>query len=408
MIQLFSCYKQPLQMSAKSPRVGNTVQATSSKGTALSTDRFELNHQKKGDSSPVYESALSIGEYGLPTGHLYEDCFKAERKISNLPGVVHVNKIRSLDPSEKDPAKAYASEITLDLKGTRLSKKTTPGEHISFLDISNPDLFPATFHQKLRKAGSKNTLKPEAFFPLKDVRVKNFTIASPQGGERNWLGRPNGKIKLIVRRVETAEGYKGPLTNFLVSRKKGDGLVFAAPISHHFLGPKANTPALFLGVGSSVSPYIAMLRTRFEQERGPYAETYLGIGHTRQSLEYERKALHRFANKPNHHFTYRPVFSRESEKSNDVPYVQSLIQKPEEAQKIFNLILNPKSQIYISGFWGFSEQIEEALKKSALSNPQLGVTVKQLEAALETAKQENRYHVEGEIRQDLAEGLQGY
>lgn len=408
MLQLFSNRKQHSQFPVKGQQGGSTLQATNRKPFALQTDRLELSHRKTASTSPVYESALNIGEYGLPAGHIYEDCFKAERKTSNLPGVVHVNKIRSLDPSEKNPSKAYASEITLDLKGTRLSKKTTPGEHISFLDISNPDLFPTAFHQKLRKTGPKNVLKPETFFPLKDVRVKNFTIASPQGGERNWLGRPNGKIKLIVRRVETAEGYKGPLTNFLVSRKKGDGLVFAAPISHHFLGPKANTPALFLGVGSSVSPYIAMLRTRFEQEQGPYAETYLGIGHTRQSLEYERKALNRFASKPNHHFTYRPVFSRESEKSNGVPYVQSLIQKPEEAQKIFNLILNPKSQIYISGFWGFSEQIEAALKKSALSNPQLGVTVKQVETALETAKQENRYHVEGEIRQDLAEGLQGY
>lgn len=408
MIQLFSNRKQPLQIPIKNQRESSTPQTTVVKLAVLQTDRVDFGHKKKVSTSPVYEPALKIGEYGLPPGHIYEEFFQADRAKGNLPGVARIDRIHSLDPSENDPAKAYASEIIVDLNRTRLAGKTTPGEHISILNISDISLFPSGFHQKLRQADPKTQLTLAELNKLKDMRYGNFSIASARGGERDWLGRPNGKIKLIVRRVETPEGRKGPLTNFLVNLKKGDGFLFAAPPSHHFLGPKANTPALFLGVGSSVSPYLGMLQTRFELEKGPYADTYLGIGHTRQSLEYERKALNRFARKPSHHFTYRPVFSRESKKSDHIQYVQDLIQKPEEAQKVFSLILNQKSQIYISGFLGFDEQIQKALRKSAESNPQLGVTPKQIEAAIETAKQENRYHVEGDIRQDLAEGLQGY
>lgn len=373
-------------------------------------DTVQFGERRKRESSPAsprYEPQLRVGTYGVPQGHSHEKYFRADRPVSNPPGVVRVARIRSLDPDEKNPAKAYASEVTIDLRGTALAGKTTPGEHFSFLDTNDPNVFPETFRQAIKSDGPKYQFSAEDLEKLKTARIKNFSVASPVGGERNRFGKPTGKIKLLVRRVETPT-HKGPFTNFLVSRKRGDSLVLATPLSHHFVGPKAQTPALFLGVGSSIAPYLGMLRTRFEQETGPYAETYLGIGHTRQGVEYYGKKLRKFARKENHHFTYRPVFSREAEKSEGIPYVQALIQNRDDARKIFSLILNPKSQIYISGFCGFEEQLLEALKKSTHQNPDLGVTETRLMKAIEKARQEDRFHVEGDIRKDMAEGLQGY
>lgn len=434
-------YTLPTQTAFRPSRTSQTAAARPSILTTPATDTVHFGSKQPSTPSPVYEPSLTIGEYGLPPGHLYEEFFKAGRPISNLPGVAKVDRVRSLDPSEKDPAKAYASELTLNMKGTRLAGKTTPGEHISILSTSDRNQFSTEFRQKLRQNGPDTQFTEKDLSLLKDQRYGNFSIASPKGGETDWLGRPNGKIKLIIRRVEktdydpktgTTRIHKGPLTNFLVNLKKGDGVVFAAPQSHHFLGPKAETPSLFLGVGSSVAPYIGMLETRFEQEKGPYAETYLGIGHTVQGLEYRAKSLRRHASKTNHQFTYRPVYSRETDKEslskaalrifrncicnknperNTQPkprYVQELIQQPQEAEKIFRILLNPKSRIYISGFIGFDQQIQEALKKSALNNPQLGITPIQLEEAIEKAKTEKRYLVEGDIRRDMSEGLQGY
>lgn len=378
------------------------------KTAVYDTVQFGARRPRLAFNTATYPPRREIGTYSPPKSHMYYDTFDpAGRAVPNPPGVATIQKIVSLDPSTVDPKQAYASEVTVSLKGTRLAGNTVPGEHLTFLDISDSQVADDTLKAALKAQGPAYRFTPQNLQALSAARLKNFTIASPLGGERDWKGKPNGTVKLIVRRVEH-HGVKGPMTNYIVSRQAGDPLVFVAPISHHFLGPTAKTPAVFIGVGSSVSPYVSMLKTRFEQEVGPYAETYLAIGHTRQSLEYYGDLLRKYAGKEKHHFTYRPVFSRESDKSNGVAYVQSLLQKEEEAKKLFKLILNPKSHIYVSGFFGFDQQIVDALKQSAQKNSRLNVSPERLEEALEKARAEHRFHVEGEVRQDLAEGLQGY
>jgi len=346
---------------------------------------------------------------------MYFETFKTEQGHWNPPGVARIASVKSLDPTTSDPTRAYASEVMVDLRGTKLFGKTTPGEHLSLLDISNPQTFTPEFIQNIKTQGCQYQFTDQDFENLGGARLKNFTIASPLGGERDKYGRPTGLVKLIVRRVEFTQQQdgvrrliKGPMTNYLVGLKPGDPIVFAAPISHHFLGPTAPTPAIFFGVGTSITPYEGMLRTRFEQEKGPYGDTYLAIGHTRQALEYDRELFEKFARNRKNNFTYRPVFSREPEKSGGINYVQSLIQNPAEARKIFALVLNPKAQIYVSGFLNFDQQLLDALKLSARNNPALGVNEAMIESAWLKAFVEDRLHVEGEVRQDLQEGLQGY
>lgn len=389
---------------------------------AKDTVAFGYSRRKSNFDTPTYPPKLEIGTYSPPRNYPFYDIFDpVGREKPNPPGIAKVEKIVSLDPTESDPKQAYASEVTVNLKGTRLYGKTVPGEHLTVLDISNPKVADDSFKEAMKEQGSAYQFTPRDLQCLGTAKVGNFTIASPMGGERGAMGKPNGKIKLIVRRVEqevvqdgVKKRVKGPLTNYIVSRKPGDALVFAAPISHLFVGPTAKTPAAFFGVGSSVAPYVSMLRTRFEQEAGPYADTYLAIGHTRSGLEYYGKIFRKFARNKNNHFTYRAVYSRESSKSNGVAYVQNLIQQEEEAEKIFKLILNPKAHIYVSGFVatetqpGFAEQILEALKKSAQKNSRLNVTPEQIEAAFIKATAEQRFHMEGDVRQDLAEGVQGY
>lgn len=413
-------------------------------------------------ASDTYQPQVPIGVHGLPPSHMYCETFDPESKGWNSPGVARVVSVKSLDPSTQDPTRAYASEVIVDLRGTRMFGKTTPGEHLSMLDISDPSIFTPDFIQRLTTQGAAYQFTPQDFENLGKARLKNFTIASPMGGERkrypclphqiavkwehllevlmarigghsglkprisaqdmappvsDWdaFGKLTGHVRLIVRRVECEQEVngkrvmvKGPMTNFLVSRKPGDPLVFAAPIGHHFMGPKAGTPAIFFGVGTSVTPYEAMLRTRFEQEDGPYADTYLAIGHTRKALEYDRKLFKKFASKASNHFSYRPVYSRESQKSDGKKHLQDLIQDKVEARKIFALVLNPKAHIYVSGFWGLEDQLIAALKKSARTNADLGVTEARMTAAIQLAKAEGRWHMEGEVRKDLSEGLQGY
>jgi hypothetical protein len=390
---------------------------------SLSQDTAQFSRVAAVQPSPIkekqrpdrYQPKLPIGVYGLPQDHIYYDVFRDGRDKGNLPGVAKMHSVKSLDPSTKDPSKAYACEVMLDMRGTQLFGKTTPGEHLSLLDISNSNRFKPGFIQSLRfhtylqsrqvrsmkDQGRDYKFTEQDLARLAKADLKNFTIASPMGGERDQYGNPNGLLKLIVRRV-------GPLTNYLASRKPGDPMVFAAPISHHFVGPTAQTPALFIGLGSSITPYESMLRTRFELEKGPYADTYLAMGHRWQEFEYDGDMMRGFEKNADHHFTYRPVFSKQPEKSDGIKYVQSLIQKPEEARKIFSIVLNPKAQIFISGIIGIDEEILGALKDSARNNPKLGVSEETIEAAWNLAKSEDRLHAEGTIRKDEREGLQGY
>lgn len=374
----------------------------------------------------TYTPQLEPGTYGIPKNHPAYEYFP----LSNRPGVVKVQSIKSLDPFESNPAKAYSCEIIIDLKGTLLDGKTTPGEHLGFFDISDPQKFPQSFRERLRQQGDNCRFSEEELQQIGETRIKKFTIASPSGGELGPDGKPNGTVKLIVRRVEKQDGTKGPMTNFLVNLKPGDGLVLAAPIAHHFLGPKAGTPAIFLGIGTSVSPYVAMVRNRFEVEKGPYADTYLGIGHTIPEFEYEAERFRKFAQNPDNHFTYRPVFSQEPQASNGIKRIQPWIQQKEEARKVLGLLMKdeepllkklvnclwptssknstPKTHIYVSGFFGFGAQMIDAFKKAARLNPDLGYTEKQVETAINKAIDEKRWHEEGDIREDLMEGSQGY
>ncbi|MES2741181.1 MAG: hypothetical protein V4754_09530 [Pseudomonadota bacterium] len=387
-------------MSALQGKFGIRVPTKPSVGDYVEALRasFDALHA----SSGRYPVELPIGAHGLPEGHqwahLLQQADGSLRPIARL----EVKEVVSCDPDQPDPAKAYASKITLSTAGTAIDGKVTPGHHLLMLNTSTEagfsgDVAPALQDRERGVSEVLAGLSDADRAHLREAPIRNYSIFSERGGDRDQQGRNAHSVTLLVRR-------QGSCSTHLVTSKPGDVVLAAVPMSHSFVGPDNQTPALFFGLGTSVSPFRAMLKTRTRADRPP-ASSQLYINHKYQKFEYAAEELRAIADDPNNKVTYHPLFSQEPEKSGGVARLSDLVAQADQARAMFQVILQPDFHLYISGILGLSEQILDGLKATAASiSPILGEVISQ---RLDAAQRAGRIHIEGSAAREVPMPLQG-
>lgn len=329
---------------------------------------------------------MPIGQFGLPGGHVFAECFRTRSGQLQPPALLRVASVTSLDPREADPRLAYASKVTFDLHDMP-DFRPGCGQHATVVNTAEAAGFQPKLAICLAEPGTAAdrlaSLDEADAAALKTAPIRNYSFA--------------GEDMLIVRR-------QGLCSNFLVSRRPGDVVMVAAPISNAFLAPPLDAPALFFGLGTSVSPYRDMLRERCTGT-ATLATSRLYINHRHPDLEYFGTELRHMADQPDNRFAYRPLFSGAPECSGGVGRVTELIAQPDEARVVFDIVMRPNSHVYVSGVMGFAQQIESALRSAAAAiSP---IMAAQIGRALDKARQDGRFHAEGSAASGVQSGLQG-
>ena len=356
----------------------------------------------------IYDVKLQIGAHGLPDGHQWAHLFKQADGMSNPVAMLEVAAVVSRDPKDPNPATARVSEVRFNTRGTNIDDKTSPGHHLTIVNTSQNAGFSARVPEVLRRsdlnARDRLTLLDESDrAKLATAPIRNYSLASPAGGDQVEQGKSAHTVTILVRRQE-GEEHEGLCSDFLVKSRPGDVVMAGVPMGHTFVGPNNDTPALFFGIGTSVSPYRAMLATR-GRDPARSASTRLYMGHRTPELEHFGEELRCIASAPQNNAAYMPVFSAQPEDSRGMAHLDDILKHAGEARQMFIVILQPDFHIYISGKRELREQILAGLKMAALElSPILGEVIAR---RLTQADEDGRIHVEGTVAREVPMPLQG-
>ena len=200
-----------------------------------------------------------------------------------------------------------------------------------------------------------------------------YSISSPRDGER-----PNfNNLSLTVKREE-----HGVCSNYVCDLKPGDTVQLTGPFGATFLLPSDHdTHLLMICTGTGSAPFRAFTMRR--QRENPSLKDTLTLVFGARRPE-ELPYFGPLGKVPSDFMAKHFAFSRMEGETKH--YVQDKLR--EEAEKVGNLLQDPKGHIYICGLKAMEQGVEEALKDIAR-----GIGLKWSDVR-DKMREDGRYHVE--------------
>ncbi|SPF81616.1 benzoyl-CoA 2,3-epoxidase subunit BoxA [Pseudoprimorskyibacter insulae] len=200
-----------------------------------------------------------------------------------------------------------------------------------------------------------------------------YSVSSPRDGER-----PNyNNLSLTVKRED-----QGLCSNYVCDLKIGDEVRVTGPFGATFLMP--DDPAsrlLMICTGTGSAPFRAFTMRRQRMAAGAAGDMVLFFGaRTPDSLPY----FGPLGKIPDSVLKKHLVFSRQPDVAKE--YVQDRMMVEEEA--VAELLLDPKTHIYICGLRGMEEGVEKSFANIAESQGEQWIALR------DKMRDEGRYHVE--------------
>ncbi len=214
--------------------------------------------------------------------------------------------------------------------------------------------------------------------PGTDAEGKNhlprlYSVSSPRDGER-----PNyNNVSLTVKREKN-----GVCSNYVCDLKQGDEVLVTGPFGATFLMPDDADAKLLLictGTGSAPMRAFTMRRQRTVSGKSGGMTMFFGA-RTPETLPYFGPLKKVPADLLEQHLVFSRIEGRSKE------YVQDRILA--EAEKVSDLLSDPKTHIYICGLRGMEEGVDRALANVAESAGQPWIALR------DAMREEGRYHVE--------------
>ena len=228
----------------------------------------------------------------------------------------------------------------------------------------------------------------------KPNKLRLYSIASTRHGD----DLEDKTVSLCVRKLEykhpeTGEHVEGVCSSFLCNLKPGDDVAITGPVGKEMLLPDdEDANVIMIATGTGIAPFRAYLWRMFlEGDKNPdynfkgLAWLFFGIPKTANILY--KQQLEEMAEKYPDNFRMDYAISREQKNAEGGKmYIQHKI--AEHADKLWELIQNPKTHTYICGLKGMEGGIDEALSAAAEKH---GVNWDEYRKAM---KKEHRWHVE--------------
>ncbi|MCB1121413.1 MAG: oxidoreductase [Verrucomicrobiae bacterium] len=251
--------------------------------------------------------------------------------------------------TEYDISHPYKATV---VKSERITDPSTDEVRHITLNIAD-----ATFHYLEGQSIGVLVPGPHPFGNENHFRL--YSIASTRSGEdRNMT-----QISLCVRRCffiddVSGESYPGIASNFLCDRQPGDKVQLTGPYGRHFLPPRDSTcNMIMIGVGTGIAPFRAFIKHIYEEwkewkgkvrlfygARTGMDMLYMNDHRNDISLYYDEATFKAFeAMSPRPHF-------------NEPVNVDHIIRA--QAEEVWQLILDPKTYVYVSGLADLEEILD--------------------------------------------------
>ncbi|MEM7760643.1 MAG: ferredoxin-NADP reductase [Cyanobacteria bacterium P01_A01_bin.40] len=228
----------------------------------------------------------------------------------------------------------------------------------------------------------------------KPHKLRLYSIASTRHGD----DLEDKTVSLCVRKLEykdpeTGEHVEGVCSSYLCNLKPGDDVSITGPVGKEMLLPEdEDANVIMIATGTGIAPFRAYLWRMFlEGDKNPeynykgLAWLFFGIPKTANILYKEQ--LEKMAAEHPENFRMDYAISREQQNSEGGKmYIQHRI--AEHADKLWELMQNPKTHTYICGLKGMEGGIDEALNAAAAKHD---VNWDEYRKAM---KKEHRWHVE--------------
>ncbi len=228
----------------------------------------------------------------------------------------------------------------------------------------------------------------------KPHKLRLYSIASTRHGDN----LDDKTVSLCVRKLEyndpeTGEHVEGVCSSYLCNLNPGDDVAITGPVGKEMLLPEdEDANVIMIATGTGIAPFRAYLWRMFlEGDKNPdynfkgLAWLFFGIPKTANILYKEQ--LEKMAEEHPENFRMDYEISREQQNSEGGKmYIQHRIS--EHADKLWELMQNPKTHTYICGLKGMEGGIDEALSAAAAKHD---VDWDEYRKAM---KKEHRWHVE--------------
>ncbi len=228
----------------------------------------------------------------------------------------------------------------------------------------------------------------------KPHKLRLYSIASTRHGDN----LEDKTVSLCVRKLEyndpeTGEHVEGVCSSFLCNLQPGDDVAITGPVGKEMLLPDdEDANIIMIATGTGIAPFRAYLWRMFlEGDKNPeynykgLAWLFFGIPQTANILYKDQ--LEQMATEHPDNFRLDYAISREQQNSEGGKmYIQHRI--AEHADKLWELIQDPKTHTYICGLKGMEGGIDEALSAAAAKHD---VNWDEYRKAM---KKQHRWHVE--------------
>ena len=228
----------------------------------------------------------------------------------------------------------------------------------------------------------------------KPHKLRLYSIASTRHGD----DLEDKTVSLCVRKLEykhpeTGEHVEGVCSSFLCNLNPGDDVAITGPVGKEMLLPDdEDANIVMIATGTGIAPFRAYLWRMFlEGDKNPdynfkgLAWLFFGIPKT-ENILYKQQ-LEEMAEQYPDNFRMDYAISREQKNAEGGKmYIQHRI--AEHADKLWELMQNPKTHTYICGLKGMEDGIDEALSAAAAKHD---VNWDEYRKAM---KKEHRWHVE--------------
>ena len=235
--------------------------------------------------------------------------------------------------------------------------------------------------------------------PGKDAKGNNhklrlYSIASTRHGDN----LEDTTVSLCVRKLEyndpeTGEKVEGVCSSYLCNLNPGDDVAITGPVGKEMLLPDdEDANIIMIATGTGIAPFRAYLWRMFKEgDKNPdynfkgLAWLFFGIPTTPNILYKEE--LEKLTQDYPDNFRMDYAISREQQNSEGGKmYIQHKI--AEHADKLWELMQNPKTHTYICGLKGMEGGIDEALSAAAAKHDVDWVPYRK------QMKKAHRWHVE--------------
>ncbi len=258
--------------------------------------------------------------------------------------------------TEYDISHPYKATI---VKSDRITDEDTDEVRHIVLGIAD-----ATFH--FIEGQSVGVLVPGPHQFGNEHHMRLYSIASSRQGENQDML----EISLCVRRCfyiddVSGERYPGVASNFLCDGKSGDTVQLTGPYGRHFMAPRDNTcNMLMIGVGTGIAPFRAFMKYIYGERKQWKGQVRLFYGaRTGMDLLYMNDRNGDLTNYYDEE-TFKAFEALSPRPHADEPEeVEKTIE--EHAKEVWDLIIDPKTYVYVSGLTRLEDKLDGILAKLA-------------------------------------------